>query len=197
MLIKGKAYYKRNLLISIIISELLVIAAFIFSPGLSSAKRQILYDEPLIPFDEIPRTVQNLPKQNQSPEIPLIRISDEVGAFELLDDVHQGPMVSDQNNETTPGFTYRGKTQLLNSAPRLIFEVVPAAEDKDFNGILKLSLKINEEGQVVDHRIISNSLECSRCLNEIIRAAYRSKWEPAIVNGKKGDYWVMKSYTFN
>ena len=196
MLIKSKKYYRRNLLISMIISELLIISAFIFAPRLSSPERHILYNEPLIPFDKIPRTIQSLPIQNQSPEIPSIQISDEVEVFELLDDVRIGLMESDQHNKHTSEYTYSSKTRLMSSVPRLIFEVVPA-RDNDFNGILKLSLKINENGEVIDHRILYNSLDCTTCLNEIIQAAYRSKWEPAIVNGKKEDYWVMKSYSFN
>jgi hypothetical protein len=83
------------------------------------------------------------------------------------------------------------------SAPRLIYEVVPSEGDNEINGRLQISLKINENGEVIDHRILSNSLDCDKCLNDIIRSVYKSKWEPARVNGKKEDYWVVKSYTFN
>jgi hypothetical protein len=197
LLTKSKIHYKRNILISIILSEILIISAFVFSPGGSLPDRKIIYDEPLILFDEIPRTIQSLPAQVQRPEIPSIYIPEEVEAFELLQDVNLKSEVSDQNVKTPSEFADQSNIRPVMSAPRLIFEVVPAYEDNEFKGSLQLSLKINEKGRVIGHRIISNSLDCSDCLNDIIKAAYRSKWEPAIVNGKFADYWVVKSYVFN
>ena len=86
--------------------------------------------------------------------------------------------------------------QYVRSAPRLLYEVVPAGGEDNYHGSLQLSLKINEDGRVIDHRILFNSLDCPECLNHLIKTAYKSKWEPAIVNGIKEDYWVVKSYTF-
>jgi hypothetical protein len=191
----SKTHYKRNILISIILSEALIISAFIFSPKRPGNNVKILYNEPVVLLNKIPRTVQNPPIQIQKPEIPPINITDEMEAFELLGDVSSSSIASNQNN-IVPTVIADQNIRSVRTAPRLIFEVMPAAGDNAFSGKLELSLKINENGIVVDHRIISNSLDCSECLNEIIRAAYKSKWEPAMANGKKEDYWVKKSYAF-
>ena len=144
----------------------------------------------------MPLTVQKLPAYKQKPDIPLIYISDQVEAFELLDDV----TLPSQGISQTAVFSFESEDQAnlqpVRSAPRQIFEVLPANDDNEVNGWLQLSLKINKNGRVVDHRILYNTLDCEDCLNNIINAAYRSRWEPASVNGKNTDYWVVKSYTF-
>lgn len=197
MLSESKIHYKRNILISIILSELLIIAVFIFSPENSDSNEKKLYDEPIVLYNEIPRTVQSLPVQMSRPEVPAIYISDEPEAFQLLEDVSLASNEQQQTNVVSAESAHLNKVQTAASAPRQIFEVVPADRDNEFTGRLQLSLKINEKGQVVDHRIIYNSLDCAECLYEIIKAAYKSRWEPGYVNGKSTDYWVMKSYIFN
>ncbi len=196
MINDSKIHYRRNILISIILSELLVISVFIFSPDNYLQNKELRYDEPVIIFDKMPLTVQKLPAYKQKPDIPLIYISDQVEAFELLDDV----TLPSQGISQTAVFSFesedRANLQPVRSAPRQIFEVLPANDDNEVNGWLQLSLKINKNGRVVDHRILYNTLDCEDCLNNIINAAYRSRWEPASVNGKNTDYWVVKSYTF-
>lgn len=192
----SKIHYRRNILISIILSELLVISVFIFSPDNYLQNKELRYDEPVIIFDKMPLTVQKLPAYKQKPDIPLIYISDQVEAFELLDDV----TLPSKGISQTAVFSFESEDQAnlqpVRSAPRQIFEVLPANDDNEVNGWLQLSLKINKNGRVVDHRILYNTLDCEDCLNNIINAAYRSRWEPASVNGKNTDYWVVKSYTF-
>ncbi len=192
-----KIHYKRNILISIILSEVLIISAFIFSPKESLREEKILFDEPVILFDNMPRTVQSKPIQISKPDVPPIIISDEVEVFEPLDDVNLLSNAADQTGIVSTDFADQSALQSIRSVPRQIFEVVPAGGDNEFNGRLQLSLKIDKNGRVVDHRILYNSLDCTACLNDIIKAAYRSKWEPATVDGKNADYWVVKSYMFN
>ena len=197
MLTGRNIHYKRNILISIIISEAVMIAAFVFSPKESAPVKNILFREPAILIDEVPITVQSLPRQIPKPETPAIRIGDNIEEFEPLDDIRLNSNLTDQDdNSATPGPDQDNNHPAV-TAPRLIYEVVPAGGENKFNGLLRLSLKINEDGRVVDHRILFNSLDCTDCLTEIIKAAYSSKWEPAMVSGKNEEHWVEKTYTFN
>lgn len=175
----------------------MVICIFMFSPDKSVWDKKLIYDEPVIHFDEIPFTVQTLPVATPKPDIPVIYISDKVEAFELLDDVSLPSKVAGQNAEVSFESGDQMNIRPVRSAPRQIFEALPANDDNEINGRLQLSLKINENGRVIDHRILFNSLDCNDCLNGIINAAYRSRWEPGLVNGKHTDYWVVKSYKFN
>lgn len=197
MLTDSKIHYRRNILISIILSELMVISVFMFSPDKSFRDKKFIYDEPVIRFDEIPLTVQTRQIDAPKPDIPVIYITDHVEAFELLDDVTLPSEVIGQN--TMVSFESGDQTNIrpVRSSPRQIFEALPENNDNELNGRLQLSLKINENGTVIDHRILFNSLDCNDCLNDIINAAYRSRWEPALINGENVDYWVVKSYKFN
>ena len=197
MLLNSQIHYRRNFLIAIIVSETLIISAFVFSPGEVSHRNIVLNNEPVLLFYEIPQTVQNQIVKKQKPKNPQIFISDEVEAFELLEDVNISENTSNQNDNNFSVTADQINFKTMKSVPRLIFEVIPADENNEFKGKLQLSLKINKKGQVVDHQIIFNSLDCTNCLNDVIKAAYKSKWEPALVNGTYTDFWVVKSYTFN
>ena len=180
-----------------IVSETLIISAFVFSPGKISHRKIVSDNEPILLFDEIPQTVQNQTVKRHKPKNPQIYISDEVEAFELLEDVNISINTSDQNDNNSSVSNDQSNVETMHSVPRLIFEVIPADGNNEFKGKLQLSLKINKKGQVVDHLIIFNSLDCTNCLNDVIKAAYKSKWEPAFVNGTNTDFWVIKSYSFN
>ncbi len=192
-----RTYYKRNILVSVIISEILVISAFVLFPGEKLQHREILVSDPVIKFDEIPQTIQSSAKPALPPDTPPINIIEEIDAFETLDNV-----TIMQGNEEQPGESFTENKDVNNikyvrSAPRLLYEVVPADVKDELHGRLQISLKINQDGRVTGHRILYNSLDCSECLNDLINAAYKSKWEPAAVNGRNESYWVVKSYSFN
>ncbi len=197
MPVKDRTYYKRNILISIIISEILVISAFVLAPHQNLSEHKILLNEPVILFDQIPQTRQSPAEHAVPPEIPPVYIPDDIDAYEPLKDVTIIQSSSDQTNESPLNYEGSDNMQFTRSAPRLLYEVVPAGGEDDYHGSLQLSLKINQYGEVIDHRILYNSLECPHCLSSLIKAAYKTKWEPAVVNGIKEDYWVVKSYSFN
>ena len=198
MVNNDKIHYRRNMLIAIIIGEVLIIFAFIFSPHSFSPDKILLQNDKIISRVDIPVTVQMMPPATPPPKVPSIPIANEVSAFEILEDVSVTSNTNGQDdNIISDDRVQDNNIQPARSAPRLIYEVVPSEGDNELNGKLQLSLKIDKDGKVIDHQIISNSLDCDKCLNDIIRSAYKSKWEPAVVNGRKEDFWVVKSYTFN
>ena len=190
-------YYKRNILISIIISEILVISAFVFSPKENLSDRKIIIDEPVFLLSDIPQTRQSSAQQTPPPKLPPINMIEEIDAYETLEDVTIAQGTSNQSEESLVDYKGESSIKYVSSAPRLLYEVVPAGGEDDYRGRLQVSLKINQEGEVIDHRIIFNSLDCTDCLNKLIKAAYKSRWQPASVNGQKRPYWVVKSYSFN
>ena len=192
-----KIHYKRNILVSIILSEVLTISAFLLSPDSSLRDKKNIYDEPIVLINDVPQTIQSNTARGARPTIPQVFIPDKVDAFDLLEDVNLSAETYELNDRASTESAAHTNIRPVRSSPRQIFEVLPANEDNVFNGKLQLSLKINGNGRVVDHRILFNSLDCKDCLNDIIKAAYRSRWEPAMVNGKNSDYWVVKSYIFN
>ena len=197
MLKQDKTYYKRNILISVIISEILVISAFVLFPRESINNTKMIISDPVVLYDDIPQTTQSSAEPAPPPQTPPIIFSEEIEAYQTLDDVAVNQHTAGNGEESSEDHQGDNNFQYVRSAPRLLYEVVPSGGEDDYHGSLQLSLKINEDGKVIDHRILYNSLDCPDCLNSLIKAAYRSKWEPAAVNGIREDYWVVKSYTFN
>ena len=58
MLKQDKTYYKRNILISVIISEILVISAFVLFPRESTNNTKIIISDPVVLYDDIPQTTK-------------------------------------------------------------------------------------------------------------------------------------------
>ncbi len=209
--------------ISAIICAALTVLAILFLPEKPVQIKNSSYDKTVIFPLEITYPVKNLPTQKEKDEPDTIRtfIRDKTQSYKLPEDVRKNLTVADHNpnvnsqktNSEHKNFAGVAVDKGNNSGgsaanpaqqnaipsqsmPRLIYEEVPSGLENKFNGNLQLSLKINEDGQVVEYKILSNSLDCTDCLNAIIQAAYKSKWEPAVIDGKKKEYWVVKSYTF-
>jgi len=192
-----RIHIKRDLLIAIVISEMLCISAFLFSPNSSSTADIINHSEPIILINSIQPTTQ-LPKAEKTkPTAPVIYIADVIEEPEMLDDVEIAAAKSKEVDSDASDDVALLNTGSYSSVPRLTFEVLPEEKGDEISGSLNLSLKIGKDGKVINHKVLFSSLECENCMDKILSALYRSKWQPAVTNGIEVDYWVEKSYVFN
>ncbi len=190
-------YYSRNFKLSLIFSELLVLCAFVFSPGIKE-NQVVELNEPLILIDDVPITIQNNKIISLRPKTPEIIFSDYIEDPMLLDNIIIAEKSGERSEISNQFASAENSFYKLNRrAPRQLLEVLPQKNYGNFTGIVQLKLKIDRSGKVSDHIILFNSLECEDCLNDIISSAYKSVWEPAVNNGKETEFWVEKSYTFN
>ena len=194
---KEHKYYSRNIKISFILSEFVVICAFLFSPNVTDDEFLEIH-EPIFLIDDIPATIQRDKYVFAKPKIPEIFITGEISEPMILDDVIK---TEDIETETITGITIASSNisnkVLREISPTQLLEVLPNKKNKNFRGSLSLRLKIDNSGKVAEHVILFNSLDCEDCIKEIISAVYRSVWQPAIKNGSEIEFWVEKSYTFN
>ena len=197
MIFNHRLHIKRDLLIAIVISELLCIAAFLLSPSSGRSAVIINHTEPIILIDNIQPTTQLPIVEKTKPTVPVIFIADLIDEPELLDDVEIAAATSKEEDSDTSEDVVVLETGSYSSAPRITFEVLPDEKGDDISGSLNLSLQIGKAGNVISHKVLFNTLECENCMDKIISAVYRSKWQPAITNGIEVDYWVEKSYVFN
>lgn len=86
-------------------------------------------------------------------------------------------------------------TMAVSFTPRQILEVIPE-QRSNFKGAVKLSVRIGKEGLVKDHKVLQNSTNSSECLAEVLKAAYKSKWQSVKIEGKLIEYWTEKTYRF-
>ena len=196
MISAERAHYKRNFLISLIISEAIIILTFEFFPVIQRERIETLINEQIIFSDIVPPTRQNVKKIISPKRPPIRQISEEIDAFDLLEDV-KITVAALTETEPVESKIENVHTGLLDVVPRLSLEVLPDNKDGQLNGRLSLSIKISKMGNVIGHKILLNSLDCEGCIDKVISAVYKSKWEPAVRNGVEAEYWVQKSYIFN
>lgn len=89
-----------------------------------------------------------------------------------------------------------GSLPRLPFVPRQVLEVVPEKEDDNTEGEIDLILRIGTDGSVKEHKVNSNTTNSFRYLNNVIKAAYKSRWEAVTYKGDKVEYWVEKKYSF-
>lgn len=188
--------YSRNIKISLIISELLVICAFLFSPGITD-NNFFEIKEPIFLIDDIPITFQPDKYASEKPSTPEIFISGEISEPIILNDV----IFEDIRDQEFSDENEVADVSILNKwerrSPRQLLEVLPDERNRNYKGSLQLKLKINNSGKVAAHVILFNSIDCEDCIQEILSAVYKSIWEPGIKNGAETEFWVEKSFTFN
>ncbi|MCW8809793.1 MAG: energy transducer TonB [Ignavibacteriaceae bacterium] len=194
---KEHKHYSRNIKISFILSELLIICAFLFSPKITHNK-SIKFSEPLFIIDDIPITIQSDKNISEKPMTPEIFMDEEIDEPVILDNI----IFANIEEKEISGSNEVMEVNKLNWAgkpgpPRQLLEVLPDKRNRNYSGSLKLKLKIDRSGKVADYVILFNSIDCEDCLKEIISAVYKSLWEPGIKNGLETEFWVEKSYTFN
>ena len=179
--------------ISLIISEIILILTFLFFPQSFNEKKEIVIGESIYLSEIIPPTLQKISSVLPPPKVPIPVISDDVDAFDLLDDVEiiSSDIVSEISKKEST------QTGITNTSPRLTYEILPENKEKLISGTLNLSLKIDQTGKVIEHKILRNSIECEKCLKNLIDIVYKSRWEPAYKNGSRITDWVQKSYVFN
>ena len=131
-------------------------------------------------------------KNRLSHYLKLVRGGEEI---EILDNV--------EIEEIVPGDS--GTINLLSGpvdytelpyTPRQLYDVMPEKTDDPVFGLIVLSLWIGIEGEVKDYKVKQNTTNSQSCLQNVIKAALQSKWESAVLNDQKVEYWIDKSYRF-
>ena len=196
---KDKKYYFRNFQIALVLSLALVISAFIFFPEIQRENPvRDLQESFVILIEDIPATSQSgLSSKKKKPLVPKIIIAAEIEEPEILNDIEiKRNVIHAENIDENEGGEKNNASNLSGGIinPRQILEVLPK-EKNNFKGRINLSLKVNSEGEVTAHKILSNTTNSEQCLEEVLRAAYKSKWEPFL--NDRNELWVEKSYSFN
>lgn len=174
---------------------------FEFFPKINHSPKSIInIDEPIIIYPDIPSTKQfSELKADTKPKPPLIELTDNIIEPEVLNDINVDLSSFDRlrNKGINEDKNTESRFTEINYKPRQIFEVVPKFADENIKGEVNLFLQIDSEGNVKNYKILNNTLDCPDCLQKILSAINKSKWKPAIINGRKTELWVKKKYKFN
>ena len=191
---KNDTYYTR-LQKAFILSLVISIILFYFSPRiiLKSSSRPS-NPEMTISVIEIPPTWQKtLPPPK--PEKPVIPVAGD--EFEFTADVE----ISQDSFPGSGQANFNGNVPVVLSdlplQPRQILEVVPENITEDVHGEIVLKLRIGMDGSVKEDKVIANTTRNTYCLQQVLEAARKSRWQPVKIKGQKVEYWIQKSYIFD
>lgn len=197
---KYSYHYSRNFKIAVIVSLTAMIILFKLMPrvtipdNINSDKNEINF------LSEIPATFQDESSRSSlppKPKEPSVVVVGEMNDSPSLPDVEISASSNNIGNTQSALENGNGTGSNTHFVPRQILEVVPVKPDKEVSGTIRLSLKIGTDGKVAGYKVIFNSTDCPECLKNVITAAMKSKWQPALRKGQKVEYWIEKSYAFN
>ena len=188
-----KEKYTRNIEISLIVTLVFFILLFYFFDKFDPTSYHFSSGKTLtIEVVHIPITTQqrNIKLRPSKPLIPV-----ESDALELLDYVEIEDMIQGDSSgfKTISGPVYYTD---LPFTPRQLLDVLPERNNQSVSGLIILSLRIGIDGRVKEYKVIKNTTNCSPCLQNVIKAVQQSKWEPAVINNHKIEYWIDKTYHF-
>ncbi|MCG8605919.1 energy transducer TonB [bacterium] len=79
-----------------------------------------------------------------------------------------------------------------------VFPEYPEDEKKrGVQGVVKLSIHIDEEGKVTEVVVLDNTTGSQKCQKAAVAAAYGSRFYPAKEGAKNIDYWITQPYRFD
>ncbi len=193
--------YKLHFEISLISSLLTCILLFLFFPEISPpSKPPPVYQSVLITINDITQNTVQSEISILKPSEPKIIISNVIDDPDILPD--EKIIKSSKSESTGKGDSYITSNnsvidaRLLHFIPKQILEVLPSNTDDDITGYIALRLKIGTDGKVIGHKLIVNTTGSNKYLQNVIVAAYKSRWEPIKIDNNNIDYWVEKTYTF-
>jgi hypothetical protein len=189
-----KIPYQKRIELSLIVTlTMLILIFFLFPKFESNSPESIDIYISDIQAVQIPKTYQ--PEIFSHPPAVKPSIPIESEEIELMENVVFESQINDRLI-VQEGLLAPLELDRLPYTPRQLYEVLPEGINEEIEGEIKLVLKINIDGTVIAYRTIYNSINNKAYRDRIIEAALRSRWDPAVINGRPVIYWVEKSYKF-
>ncbi len=141
----------------------------------------------------IPRTIQKVRQQAPPPVRPSVPVpGDEI---EMLEEI---PLASSTKISGKGYIESRAplSEEDLPYTPRQVVEVLPRVDDLKIHGEVTLKLLIDTHGKMKKYKVLSNSTGNALCLQRVIEAARKSRWEVVHLDNNKVEYWLTKQYRF-
>ncbi len=93
-----------------------------------------------------------------------------------------------------------GLGRIIVAQPRPVLEAIPeypqAARKAKIQGLIELSVKVDETGKVEKVIVLRNTTQNDACAQAAIEAAYRTRYRPAQTAAGPDTAWVVRQYSF-
>ncbi|PIW70048.1 MAG: hypothetical protein COW08_03920 [Ignavibacteriales bacterium CG12_big_fil_rev_8_21_14_0_65_30_8] len=190
---KEKYNHQYGFKISLIFSLLIFISLFSFIPIENKNKEmkvENLFD--LSDVITIPPTKQ-VNENIAYPKLPKIFIPVEETEDYILSD----EIIAKLNLVKNEKVNLNSNIKFISYQPKQTLEVLPKKVGEDIKGYVKIKIKIGENGIAQDYKILENTTQSKECIEEVVNAVYKSRWEAFNKTTSEKEYWIKKTYWFN
>ena len=192
------SYYRIAIKKSLIIALSLLIILLLLYPTYNpkNVKKKIVHIN--IVVEDIPITKQGI--YRPPPPKPAIPIPTEEESVPEDETIEETNLNFDVSPFISSG-TYEGFGSLSYIPPRPVAEVIPEYPKGDYKkgitGTVKLHVKINSNGKVVDVVVLENTTSSNRCAEAAMKAAYQCRYIPARRGNKTISCWTTRLIKFD
>ena len=190
--------YRINIEMSLILSLVLLIILLIVFPTykFNSIKNKEVRINILV--EDIPITKQGIYRPPPpKPAVPIPSEDESIPEDETIEETYLNfdvkPLASSGNYEGFGNSAYR--------PPRPISEVIPEYPKEDYKngvtGVVKLHVKVNSSGRVVEVVVLENTTNSRRCATAAQKAAYQCRYIPGYNGSDPIVCWTTRLITFS
>lgn len=200
--IEYRRQYRLRLEKSLTVTLLFFILLTLLSPRVQLKPRLPEPVEITLQVEDIPATRQGAPRRPpRRPAVPIPVESESIPPDATIEEteLNLANKIGDISSAGRLTDGIGGGAQII--PPRPIALVLPEYPEEDkrkkVEGVVKVSLHIDETGRVIDAVVVENTTGSERCAAAALRAAKGTRFIPARRGGKPIPYWVTMPYTFS
>lgn len=192
-----RSHYVINLEKALILALLFFTLLALFSPRFDVTPREKELPQIVIDVRNIPVTRQT--HRTPPPPKPTVPVPSDDEAIPEDATIDETTLKYTNIYDLTDGLP--ALSGLSITPPKRITLAVPEMPKEDqkkgVQGIVKLSLQVDERGNVIEAVVIDNTTNSERCAQAAIEAAYGNRFSPAKEGGKPVKAWYSMTYEFN
>ncbi len=184
---------KKTLVITLAFFNLLV---FIF-PHIKLSIEEIVPPNIIINVENIPITRQT--RMKPPPKKPTVPIPSEDETIPEDATIEETTLKYTNIFDDSPGVAGITGTNMTPPKPiAWVFPEYPNEEKKKgVQGVVKLSIHIDDKGKVVEVIVLDNTTSSEKCAQAAVEAAYGGRVRPAKEGKRAVNFWITQPYRFD
>lgn len=184
---------KKALVVTLVFFSLLVA----ISPRIKLSVEEVVPPNIIIHVENIPITRQT--RMKPPPKKPTVPVPSEDETIPEDVTIEETTLKYTNIFDDSPGVPGMTGTNITPPKPiAWVFPEYPKEEKKKgVQGVVKLSIHIDDKGKVVEVIVLDNTTNSEKCAQAAVDAAYGSRFRPAKEGNRAVKFWITQPYRFD
>ena len=184
---------KKALVVTLVFLNLLVA----ISPRIKLSVEEVVPPNIIIHVENIPITRQT--RMKPPPKKPTVPVPSEDETIPEDVTIEETTLKYTNIFDDSPGVPGITGTNITPPKPiAWVFPEYPKEEKKKgVQGVVKLSIHIDDKGKVVEVVVLDNTTNSEKCAQAAVDAAYGSRFRPAKEGNRAVQFWITQPYRFD